>query len=218
MKARKVKDLDPAGTLADNVECIVRVRVDELFSFVPRALDPAEVQALHDMRIAAKRLRYILELTAPFFGPYAASATKQARDLQDVIGEIHDCDVLLPWLQARLDAVQVGDAAVVRALAGAAADLAPEHSAHAPQRRDYEGIVLFAVHLRARRDLLFRRFIARWRRLERAGFRERLEAAVAERPSRAERIAGDGADPVGAARMSGPAGRGGSPAMTRPES
>ncbi len=217
MKARKVPGLDPAGTLADNVERIVRVRLDELCSFVPRALDPDEVQASHDMRIAAKRLRYILELTAPYFGAYAATATKQARDLQDIIGEIHDCDVLLPWLQGRLEAVQVGDAAVVRALAGSAADLAPEHSAHAPQRRDYEGMVLFAVHLRARRDLLFRRFTARWRRLERSGFRERLEAAVAERPPRIEHIGGDAADPERPARMSAPAGRGGSSAMTRPE-
>ena len=66
------------------------------------------------MRIAAKRLRYILELSSPFFGAYAATAAKQARDLQDVIGEIHDCDVLLPWLQARLKEVQIADAAVVR--------------------------------------------------------------------------------------------------------
>jgi hypothetical protein len=202
MKARRVKDLDPRGTLADNLERIVLVRADELCSFIPKALDPAEVRALHDMRIAAKRLRYILELGSPFFGPYAATAAKQARGLQDVIGEIHDCDVLLPWLRKRLDEVQIGDAAVVRALAGTAPDLAPEHSAHAPQRRDYEGMVLFAVHLRARRDLLFRRFTARWRRLERGGFRERLEESVGQRP---------------ASRMSEPAGRGGAPAIPGPE-
>jgi CHAD domain-containing protein len=35
------------------------------------AADPREVEALHDMRIAAKRLRYILEITEPCFGEYA---------------------------------------------------------------------------------------------------------------------------------------------------
>jgi CHAD domain-containing protein len=60
MKARNVKGLEPQGTLADNAERIVRVRLDELQSFIPEALDPDEVTALHDMRIAAKRLRYIL--------------------------------------------------------------------------------------------------------------------------------------------------------------
>ena len=46
------RGLEPEGTLADNAERIVRVRLDELQSFIPRALDPTEVVALHDMRIA----------------------------------------------------------------------------------------------------------------------------------------------------------------------
>ncbi len=53
MKARRVKGLEPAGPLGDNAERIVRVRLDELTSFMPRAADPHEVVALHDMRIAA---------------------------------------------------------------------------------------------------------------------------------------------------------------------
>ena len=63
MKARRVKGLDPEGPLADNAGRIVLVRLDELCSFMPRASDPEEVVALHDMRIAAKRLRYVLEVT-----------------------------------------------------------------------------------------------------------------------------------------------------------
>ena len=65
MKARKVKKLDPDGTLTGNAARIVEVRLRELRSFAPRALDPAEVDALHDMRIAAKRLRYVLEAADP---------------------------------------------------------------------------------------------------------------------------------------------------------
>ena len=68
MKARRVKGLDPAAPLADNAARIVRVRLDELCSFMPRATDPSEIVALHDMRIAAKRLRYVLEVTGPVFG------------------------------------------------------------------------------------------------------------------------------------------------------
>ena len=63
-KARKVKGLDPEGTLADNAERIVRVAPRRAAVVHPAPLDPAEVVALHDMRIAAKRLRYILEMTA----------------------------------------------------------------------------------------------------------------------------------------------------------
>ena len=78
MKARKVGGLEPSGTLADNLERIVRVRTDELFAFMPRAADPGEDEHLHDMRIAAKRLRYILEISEACFGPYAAAAAKRS--------------------------------------------------------------------------------------------------------------------------------------------
>ena len=101
MKARKVKGLDPSGTLADNLERIVEVRLAELEGFTPAALDPAEADAQHDMRIAAKRLRYILELGSPAIGEYAVTAAKRVKELQDILGEIHDADVLLPRIEAR---------------------------------------------------------------------------------------------------------------------
>ena len=115
MKARSVKGLDPEAPLADNAERIVRVRLDELCAFMPRAADPAQVVALHDMRIAAKRLRYILEVTGPCFGPYARTAVKLTKDLQDLLGEIHDCDVQLPEVAAFLEELMAEDAAVAGA-------------------------------------------------------------------------------------------------------
>jgi CHAD domain-containing protein len=96
MKAREVKGLDPAGPLRPNAARIVRTRLDELRSLVQPALDPAAADAQHDLRIAAKRLRYVLEITEQCFGKEAAIARRAARELQGVLGEIHDCDVMLP--------------------------------------------------------------------------------------------------------------------------
>ena len=48
------------------------------------------------MRIAAKRLRYVLEIVEPCFGPDAIAARRAAKELQAVLGDIHDCDVMLP--------------------------------------------------------------------------------------------------------------------------
>jgi CHAD domain-containing protein len=103
VKARKVKGVDPAAPLADGAERIVRVRLDELCSFMPRALD--DTSALHDMRIAAKRLRYALEATGGCFGPYASTAIKHVKAIQDVLGEIHDADEHLPEVRALRDAL-----------------------------------------------------------------------------------------------------------------
>jgi hypothetical protein len=203
MKARKVKGLDPAAPLADNAERIVRVRLDELGSFMPRAADPSEVEALHDMRIAAKRLRYILEITGPCFGAYARTAVKMTKDLQDLLGEIHDCDVQIPEITEVLERIVTEDAVAIATAAGDVSDLPASAVRRAPHRRDYSGLVALLVHLRARRGLLFARFLEVWREYERKGYRARLEFAVSERseprppaPEPAPDATADGAGPA----------------------
>ena len=181
MKARAVDGLDPDGALADNAERIVLVRLDELCGFMPKAADPEEVVALHDMRIAAKRLRYILEVTGPCFGPYAKTATKLVKDLQDLLGEIHDCDVQVPETEAFAERLLAADVAAIHALAAGAEDLDPALLKQAPHARDHAGLTALQAHLRARRRLLFDRFLELWAEDERKGFRARLEYAAGER-------------------------------------
>ncbi len=96
MKAREVPGLDPATPLRPNAALIVLTRLDELRSLAPAALEPKAAEAQHDMRIAAKRLRYALEILAPCFGPEAEATRDAAKRLQSVLGEVHDCDEMLP--------------------------------------------------------------------------------------------------------------------------
>ena len=191
MKARKVKGLDPEGPLADNARLMVRSRLDELCSFAPRALDPDERETLHDMRIAAKRLRYVLELTAPCFGPYAQRAAGHARKLQDAIGEVHDCDVLEPLILARLAALRAGDARALAARAGSADALTAAATARTPNATSYRALEVLAAFLAARRQLCFEEFRERWERLERNGFRKRLERALEQPPSASAPVPAD---------------------------
>jgi CHAD domain-containing protein len=182
MKAKTVKGLDARASVQRNTGRIVRTRLDELCSFDPAIRDPTAVRQLHDMRIAAKRLRYVLELFAPSFGEYAADAAKQAKKLQDLLGEIHDCDVTRPRIAALGDELRAEDARTVRALAGDAKELDPALVAQAPHRAAYRGLQTLDVSQQARRALLFERFLDRWDKLERTGFRARLQDAIGQRP------------------------------------
>jgi hypothetical protein len=177
MKARPVKKLDPSRPLGENAARIVKVRLDEMAGLAPRAL-AGKKKAQHDMRIAAKRLRYVLEVTGFCFGWPAETARRRARDLQDILGEIHDCDLMLPRVREHLKELQRSDARAVRQKAGGAPDLDPRLAAQAPHRTAYRGLDVLAVYLEARRELLGDRFAAFWARQEQTGTWKRLERSV----------------------------------------
>lgn len=94
MKARAVKGLDPDGQLRPDVVRILLTRLDELRGFAGDALAPEASEAQHDMRIAAKRLRYLLETFQSCLGEEAAEARRAAKQLQSVLGDLHDCDLM----------------------------------------------------------------------------------------------------------------------------
>jgi len=106
MKARAIEGLDPSGPLSPNIARIVSVRLDELRGFADPALDADASEAQHDMRIAAKRLRYVLEIFAPCLGTEAEAARLAVKQLQSVLGDLHDCDPMLAKVEG-IDSVAV---------------------------------------------------------------------------------------------------------------
>lgn len=58
---------------------------------------------LHTTRIAVKRLRYTLQAFAPLYPDTLNDAIRTARRLQDVLGNIHDCDVWVDMLPTFLE-------------------------------------------------------------------------------------------------------------------
>jgi CHAD domain-containing protein len=126
VKPRKVKGLDAKASVARNAARIVRVRIDELYGFDPAVLDPERVTELHDMRIAAKRLRYVLEIAGHCVPVVGAEAETVAKSLQEVLGEIHDCDVMLD----RIAVIRDRDPAGFDALAARFRTERHEHFTH----------------------------------------------------------------------------------------
>jgi hypothetical protein len=182
VKARAVKGLEPDMPLVEAARRIVHVRLDELFGFSPAILDPDAVRELHDMRIAAKRLRYVLEVTEPCFGAMATEALDEAKALQEVLGEIHDCDVMRPRVEAHARRLADHDAMTARLPFDGAPDLPPEAVKDVPNRHRYPGLRSLCIYFQARRSVLYESFLEHWARLERERFRERLEADLVADP------------------------------------
>jgi CHAD domain-containing protein len=73
-------------------------KLDILLGFQPFVDHPESILELHDMRIAAKRLRYTLELFAPLYKDGFKSWLKSLKEIQDLLGYMHDCDVWIEFI------------------------------------------------------------------------------------------------------------------------
>ena len=74
----------------------IRARREDL-KLCERALeDPQDASGHHQLRIAAKRLRYTLEICNSAYDGQLAEVIKAVKQVQSLLGDIHDCDV---WAQ-----------------------------------------------------------------------------------------------------------------------
>jgi CHAD domain-containing protein len=79
----------------------VAANLGDMLDLGPAIYKPFKRKRLHKLRISAKRLRYSLELLALCRGE-AKPLAKEISRMQDFLGEMHDCDIWVDDLGARL--------------------------------------------------------------------------------------------------------------------
>jgi CHAD domain-containing protein len=102
-------DVDPFEPFALAAARIVRRRTDELFAHEQGVLDTSDIERVHDMRVATRRLRAVLEIFEPCFpkGDFK-TALRDVKALADALGERRDPDV-------HIEAMEQLEAAVLAA-------------------------------------------------------------------------------------------------------
>lgn len=144
----------------------------------------------HAMRIAAKRLRYTLELCNPVFEKRLDAAINAAKTLQTLLGDLHDCDV---W-QGRLDEFTAAERKRLTACFGNDRRFG----------RLAAGIDAFREELLARRGDLFVELGAVWSELIRGRIWDNLRQSVVAGEAAAETPALGPADKEPARRETAP--------------
>jgi putative phosphoesterase len=151
----------------------IAARLRTTLAFDSLVQDPARAEDLHQLRIAFKHLRYTLEILAPLFKPaqslgepiQVADAPEPAaglepyikivRTFQEILGELHDCDVWAEQLPAFLSAERkrttdyYGHDRIVKGLEAGLNYLLEERRYHRTVRYD-EFIDLWIAHREAR--------------------------------------------------------------------
>lgn len=90
-------------TFLNMSEAVIVERLKELEELSDSLYKPFEVESLHEMRIAAKRLRYALELFQQCWGRAIAGYAKKVAAMQKALGDLHDCDVWIDSIGERIN-------------------------------------------------------------------------------------------------------------------
>ena len=117
-KAREVPGLHGSLPYREAAARTVRVRAEELFDHAEGVLDTEDIERVHAMRVATRRLRAVLEIYRPCF-PSAAYAPVLAdvKALADALGARRDPDVQLEALERLAAEMPRGDLAGIDLLA-----------------------------------------------------------------------------------------------------
>src|SRR5262249_25520824 len=100
-KAKTIQDLTAEDPYAAAAAKIVEVRAGELIEHAEGVLDTGDIERVHDMRVATRRLRAALEIFEPCFPERAyGEALSEVKRLADGLGERRDRDVAIASLHA----------------------------------------------------------------------------------------------------------------------
>ena len=144
------------GHLGDRAAEALFPLLARLLSFSGSARCPEDVEGLHSMRIAAKRLRYAVEIFLPHLGEGGESLLDEARSLQGLLGRIHDDDVWIAFLPDFIDEERRRTVAF--------------YGHGRPFPRLLPGLEALGKAVAADRERTYQTFLDRWEELEKRGF------------------------------------------------
>ncbi len=161
-------------------------RLDDLIERARSLTDADDQQGHHKMRIAAKRLRYTVEIARPVYPGQLDEPLECVKRVQSLLGDVHDCDV---WA-VQLDAFEARQCRRLTRWFG--------HSGR--MTRLQSGIDYLRGNRRRHREEVFGQLVQYWADLERGRFWDGLRAIVDGWPTA-------GAPPDSAASETGVAAR-----------
>jgi CHAD domain-containing protein len=130
----------------------ISLRLENMLEYETYVNQPDRIEELHAMRIAAKRLRYTMEVFEPLYHGDLKKMIKTARGVQTLLGDIHDCDVWVDYLPQFLE--EEGERTL-------------EYFGHKrPLGRLKPGILYLQRERQEQREKLYQEFVEFWQQLQ----------------------------------------------------
>jgi CHAD domain-containing protein len=129
-KPWKIVDLDPSQSLKVCLCRIAETRLQEIFSYEDETIEGEDMEALHDMRVSARRLRAVLRIFRECFPK--KKFKKQDEQLQALVrclGSVREQDVFIELLLKYREALGSQEGQIIDLL------IAREHTSRLTERR-----------------------------------------------------------------------------------
>lgn len=151
-KPKKIVGINPKQSFHENARILLPQKVAEVYSWEQFIRDPEKHEELHNLRISIKRLRYTMEFFAVNYDKHFMEFIETIIELQDILGDIHDNDVVLETLTAYKNN---------------------------SQSTDMFGIDTLITRTRETRNAEYESFLKRWEQLTTTGFKQKLLDIIA---------------------------------------
>jgi CHAD domain-containing protein len=139
-------------------------RLSAFLAFEPWVLHPEAVAEHHATRIAAKKLRYTMEIYGSVYRNNLKKPIARVKKMQEILGDIHDCDV---WID-QITALLLRERSLLR-------------SGKGTKRPDTTTLSSLRVLLHDReteRKRRYRQYVRYWQALERVHFWDEFRASL----------------------------------------
>jgi CHAD domain-containing protein len=97
-----IVDLDPNENLKSSLHKIALTRFQETFSYEQGTIKGEDIEALHDMRVASRRLRAVLRIFRECFPKKKFKIQdEKLKSLIQSLGAVRECDVFIDLLSRK---------------------------------------------------------------------------------------------------------------------
>ena len=97
----KVQQKASQGSFRETMSALIAERWQTVLAAIPVALAGTDIEGVHDVRVASRRLRAAMDVAVPAFpAKWYKQLHRTAKEITGALGEVRDRDVLLEALQA----------------------------------------------------------------------------------------------------------------------
>lgn len=139
-------------------------RLSTLLSYEPWVIHPEAVAEHHATRIAAKKLRYTMEIYGPVYRNNLEKPLARVKKIQEILGDIHDCDV---WID-QITSLLLRERTLLRTGKGT----------KRPDTTTLSSLRLFLHAREAERKRRYRQFVRYWQALARVHLWDELRSSL----------------------------------------